>query len=735
MNISAQPNQYSAAFNSMPVGLFIPPANDIENYVAKINIVYNAVSIDSITATSENTCDVEFTGPYYFFTGDTIFIYDRTTTDGFYTGFYTILKLNDDNTVSIDMSISIPFPYYNDLTDISYAYSYIPYQMEPNQYFINLDIHNTIKDFVGTGLVGNTNIEISGQETFEYGLIFGEEYNFVYNFQDNGFTADGLGFITTQYTDVDQIPFQIGDQVNIVQDPQEWKYDDNYFNAVPGGSLGFVSTNTHNFQVGDKVFITGQNTYPQSNGYANIVAVPDNMHIVVDKGFPGSTPAEPGYIYGYPTPQNDGNATIIDIYVSGGYMWIVVDKPYTEATLPISGQMRLINNKKFGNLAVETTIIFPEDFNPIYSYAHLCRFDRQHYARIYPGFGELTTDLMDPFIVGDPGRLWSTILPQDQAYFTSLADVTWNKIDRNSPGLILFRQQHFSDTAPITAAFVLYTCYDANRNTIGQFYADAYLQTTDSVNGYAYTSLFELLTIQQGGGDVTNIGAFDLESEFNNIFYFDMRLYSDASGNYYPTAGDEISVSIRFEIDTDCSGLPTYHLTWLDSFGSYITYPFKYNAVQSTDVKRNNYYRNEFDWNNIVSIRPPFPPQFISTQFSTGTYRGENTYNVSARTKLQLTSGWLKDKENIIFEDLMKSADVYVSMSDIDMSKDTTLMIESSNNLYTYSAQLEPNNIEYKSNYAGDFIFNYTPTVRFAFNDYRYNNWSGVKQQRGGGKK
>lgn len=724
MIITQSPPQHVASYNSIPVGLYIQPRNDIENYMAKINIVYNGNSIISVEAKSETTALIKYSDPISYNVGDSIYLYDRTNDNNHYSGYYTILEIISTNDAIIDLTIDIPFSLSTGDIDTSYTYLYIRYEMEPNpENFINLDLHNTLKDYVGVGLIsdGEGSTFVSGVESFPFGLIFGEEYNFVYNFTDNASTPNGLGFITTQYTDVNEIPFQIGDVVNIVQDPQEWLYDDNYFNVFPEGSLGFTSTNGHNFQIGDKVFVTGQYTYPTSNGYADVIAVPDDKHIVVNKTFPGSTPAEPGKIYGYPTPQNNGVATITDIYVDSGYMVIVVDKPYNEGTLPISGTMRLVNNKKFGNLSVNTSIIFPNDNRPIYTFLRLCRFDRMHFSR---NNIVISNDNMDPYLLGDSNRLWSTILPQD-----SINDIIWNKIDRKSPGFILFRQQYFPVGSPILAKFVLYTAYDKQKNVLGQFYISSNYSTTDSnanTNGYALTSLYAL-SLLTFTGDVINVGSFDLVTDFLNIHYWSMQVYSDASDNNFPTVGDEISTVIRFELDLECTGLPTYQLTWLDSYGSYITYPFKYNTVQSTDVKRNNFYRNEFDWNNIVAGgRPPSPPTYISQQVQYETHRGENTYNVQARTKLQLTSGWLKDKENIIFEDLMKSADVYVSMEDIDMSKETK------NNINTYPVILEPNNIEYKSNYSGDFIFNYSPEVRFAFNDYRFNSWNTQTISRGG---
>lgn len=730
MIISVQPARFSPAFNPMPVGIYIEPNNAVENYVVNTNIVYQANSIYQIIADSETTALIEFNDPLGYVVGDDIFLYDRTTTNSEYTGYYTVLEIIDDFTIKVNLTISIPFPITTGFTDTSYTYLYIKYPMEPNpQSFVNLDIHNTIKDFVGTSFLSDIgSYDIGGVEAFQYGLIFGEEYNFVYNFYDNGTVGGNLALLNNVYTNVNQVPFKVGDTINIQQDKQEWAYDDNYFNVLPDGSLGFVSTTDfHNFQVGDPIFVTGQSTYPQSNGYAIVIDVPDNQHLTVNKTFPGSTPAEPGFIYGSPTPQYDGIATITDIYYDAGLsvMVIVTDKIHNESTQPIWGTARLTNNRKFGNLAVETAgITFVEGGKPAYNYAHICRFDRLHYS--INSTGSYDTGLLQShYILGSTNSNWSTILPQDNPGKPQV----WNNISKDSPGFILFRQNVFNTPSPIDAAFVMYTCYDKSNTLIGQFYLDldGLVKAFGANNYYAPISLDRIISF----GEYYDLGGFDLISQYLNIYSFTMRVYCDVSSSGYPTSGNEISTIIRFVIDQECSGLPTYHLTWLDSFGSYITYPFKYNAVQSTDVKRNNYYKNEFEWTNVASPgRPPFPPQYVSGYNSLDSYRGENTYNVQARTKIQLTSGWLKDNENIIFEDLMKSADLYISTYDINMSKETTIP----GALFTYAAQLEPNNIEYKSNYAGDFIFNYSPIVRFAFNDYRYNNWNSIKLQRGGGK-
>lgn len=699
MIIAKAPEQFIAAFNPIPVSIQCNTNDETkENYVVNTNIVYDYNRIVSITASSENTAIIELLLDNIYVVGDNLFIDDTSTTNLIYTGYYTVLEVIDDFHIKIDLTLSVPYTESNK----AYTYRYIKYTMEPNpSNFVELDIHNTIKDFVGTSIIDNgstvSQAYIYGRESFKYGLIFGEEYNFVYNFYDNGNIGGNVVFLNNVYTNVNQVPFQIGDSIVITQDPQEWDYTDNFFSS---GYLGFTngtSTDGHNFQPGDTVFVTGQSTYPSSNGAFKVVSAPDIYTLVVDKTFPGSTVAEGGKIYGNPTPQYDGVAKITNIYYDAGIpaMVIVTDKIHNETTQPIGGTIRLTNNKKIGTLnALKSGITYNEGATPvvpIFNFASLCRFDNTHFAR----FNVLNYSnlLKDKFISSNNSKLWSTILRQDEAG----KPIYWNNITKDSPGFILLRQNPYS---PVIETF-RYTYYDKQKNVLGQFY-DSYIQIGESNNYYATISLEYILYL----GGYNDIGAGDLYNSYNDIYYFDIE-------GYNITSSTPVSTKIRFAIDQECSGLPTYHLTWLDSFGSYITYPFKYNATQSTDVKRNNYYRGENEWNYIES------GGLVGGYYTTtNTHRGENTYNVQARTKLQLTSGWLNDNENIVFEDLMKSADVYISTKEVNMEKDENLYLK------MYSAQLESNNIEYKTNYAGDFIFNYSPIVRFAFNDYRYNNWN-----------
>lgn len=754
MEITSLPPQYAAAFNPMSVGLYTPNDETKENYVAKINIVYDPLLCIQLTPVDINKTSIQVVDPTNYKIGDSVFYYDRSTTDGTYSGYYTVLDIGNDgmfDTITLDLSMTIPSPVSMIADTISYMYHYISYNMEPINEFVNLDIHNTIKDFVGTSLYAESfSVVPTGIENFMYGLIFGEEYNYVYNFDDNIFATvvGGLGFINYSLTDPTEVPFQVGDVINITQDRQEWLYENNQFDS---GSLAFTNTSlssSHNFQPGDLIYVEGQSTYPESNGYVKVLSTSDAYNLVTEKTFPGSTGAEGGSIFGYPVPQNDGVATIVAIYYDGtaGGLVIETDKGFTESTAPISGKIRLVNNKKFGNNIVETSITFTESTFPVYSFAHICRFDKQHYSRFNPNENfPITSSAIYLFIGEANTNLWSTILSQDTVYYDYddneiQVQGLWNRIDKMSPGFILFRQQHFSESfppsgpldnfydadAPISAKFFKYNCYDKSKNIIGSFYIDTIINTTYVKNYYAPTSLFQIAAEMIP----TGISGFNLNTEYNNIYYFDIQAFADPTSDDFPMPGAEISTKIRFGIDQDCSSLPTYHLTWLDSFGSYIAFPFKYNTEQSTDVKRNSFYKNEGQWSNGLQIRSGLI--FPGTEFSESTTdRGENTYNVNSRTKMKLTSGWLKDNENIIFEDLMKSADVYITFNDNNMSKQikttttsplTKADIEKiGNNYNTYAVTLEPNNIEYKSNYANEYIFNYSPIVRFAFNDVRYN--------------
>lgn len=677
LNIITNTPKYTGVQNSIPVLLDIDYDIDIiSNYTLNTYVVYDPNVIQNIIPINDYSSYIIFENVItdIFKEGGNIFLFtDLPNGNNILNGTYNILKQVDNFTIIVN------YPYqYNFLsTQYTAGFNYFKYKHEPDlNNKIRLDLQTTLKDYVGKGLLPGSlqyDFYVDGNDYIQYGLIFGEEYNYTFNFDDNYNDNGYLGFVNSDYTSVNDVPFKIGDAVNITQIVQEWEYTDNQFIS---GSLGFISTNIHNFTERDLVYVSGQITHPSYNGYATVIEVPDQYTIVVDKSFVSASPTEGGKIYGNPVPQYSGNTKIIDIkYVVGTGVIITVDKQHNESTQPIKGKMNLISNKKFGNTVTITNFI---DSNTLdFKYAFLNRFDNRYLNSIYAN-NLNHIDLFNNYVIDSKNDI--TLYKAS----TILSDYQDNLIDIDTNGFITYR---FDDDFDFDTVKAVYTFYNDN-NVIGQ----SYIQLNKEISNYILTGINVLIEF----GILTDIAPFDLENDLHLINRFDIRIVTTTDD-----IETEKTIPLSFSIKKECNNLPNnYSLIWLDANGSYISYPFNYLPEKTTDVTRTNYYTQNLNTNNIGNVLP-------------NDLRGSNEFYNKSTDKIKLTSDWLKDNENILFEDLIRSTDVYLQITD-DKNK----------HKYITPVILEDKTINYKTNYNNEVLFNYTPTVSFANNDYRFNNYA-----------
>lgn len=682
INFELQAPKYSSAQNPIPVMINIDYDSEyISNYMLNTYVVYDEKYIDEINPVNEFSTRLTFTDEVQdlYREGDSIFLYlgNGVSEIGneIANGTYTILQVVNNYTIIIDYAFQYDFitPAVNAL-----VFKYFKYKHKTDrQNNIRLDFQPTLKDFVGKGLLpdGDDNMITLGEDYIKYGIIYGEEYNYTFNFDDNYYDGGNLGFVNSTYTSVLDVPYKIGDKINVTQIVQEWNYDDNTFDS---GHLGFISDDVHNFQVGDMVYVTGQVTNEYYNGYSIVVEVPNNTTILVDKTFGESTGTEPGKIYGNPVPQYNGNATIIDIkYVVGVGVVITVDKPHNESTMPIKGKMNLINNAKFGTICkYQTFLVGKNDFSFNYSFHN--RFDNRYLNSIHSN-GKNHIELLDEYLVdGDTELLYKAS--------TILSDRTNNLATEYTNNWITYR---FKDDTYMDNYRMVYSFYDTYGNLLGKSYKSEYI---DGLSVSYATGLKFMLDENY----LTDIAPFSFDDNYININSYEMTLNLITGSSVYVP----VTKPLSFKLEKQCVGIPhRYSLIWLDSNGSYISYPFNYLPEVTTEVTKSDYYIQNLNTRSDGSL-------------VTNNIRGGNDYYNKSSDKIKLASGWLNDSTNIIFEDLIRSNDIYLQVSDIKTE-----------HTYTVPVTLDDKSIRYKSNYHGDMIFNYTPTVSMAVNDYRYNNY------------
>ena len=639
INLYTIPYSWMAGYSAIPLRAdsSLYPISNKFNYL--VNIVYDLAIVISteVRAFNGNTFLNIKSNNHPYKIGDTILLVDDLNT-GYYTDYYTVYDVVDSNNFIIDLTLSIPFG----VNTVS-CYKVIKYKIPANESGeVEINMQNTLKDFVSQNLEDVDEV-ISAEDTvFDYEIYIGEELDYVYDFDDNYFVTGNVGFIQNGLS-ASNILFEVGDTIKVEQDLFEWVYDDNFFDL---GNVGFTSSNGHNFLEGQEITITGQLTNPNYNGNTTIREVQSSNSLVTYKGFNNSSPTEGGIITGVPKPEYNRVATIIDIIDTIGGAVVVTDMGYTGGTLPISGKITYIN--KLVKNITSSNISKLSVYN----------------ARIPNENWDI--DVFDDYVIrsGSPINKASTIL-------SNITD--FNRIERYAKSFILIHSN--TDTYAPTPH---YKFYDLGGNLISYI-------TMSNVSGntkdyYTPSGLEQI----NNSTNQSLVSGSPLASIIDSVVYYTIE------------AGTNLLVNttspVKFKLNDDCSRYDTYNIMWKDSLGSFISYPFKYVSIDSTEVEKKSYYKKEgrFDKN--------------TNTFNYETYdRGEDVYYSRSRDTILLNSGWVNDSENIIIKDLLQSASLYVQKPNGNL----------------YSASLEDKKLSFGEE-VNDSIYNYKLTVRLSSNEYRF---------------
>jgi hypothetical protein len=153
---------------------------------------------------------------------------------------------------------------------------------------------------------------------------------------------------------------------------------------------------------------------------------------------------------------------------------------------------------------------------------------------------------------------------------------------------------------------------------------------------------------------------------------------------------NELTETLFFSIECECTWENPYRLCFLNSVGGYDFFNFNWNSKKTSSYEKSYFKRKAWVWDG--------------TSVSYGSHnRGKVQYSTIATDKLQLTSGWITEEESTWLEELISSPDVYI----IDNSTGILTAVTVSDTQYDYKT------LEY------DQLFNLTVTLEFAHNRYR----------------
>ena len=637
------PDTYMGAYSAVPIKVYSTDWNTQENFKYIINLSWDKVLISSdstISLDGNIYTKITSSTPHSFSLGDTVLVDDGINNNQF-TGYYIVQAVISSTEFAIDLIPSAPFASAGSSVSKVVKWNLIP---DPDGYG-KLDLSNVLKDKVFGTLSGQSvgyGLTYDGDSTrFCYDLYCGSEKKYTFNFDDNIFSGGTVGFYASGITSLSGVPFQVGDVIVIQQNQVAWNYTDNYFD---GSLVGFTGNTQHSFLVGQTVTVTGQQTFPYYNGETSIYSKTSNA-LVVFKNWQGSTPVEPGIIYGVPRPEYNTTATITEIFVDPTYgVVIITDLAFTTSSVPISGFIQYADGT-----ITSTPIEIAVTGNCVFD-AHI---DRPDYSLTY----------YDQYVIQNrsfTGNNLSTIFDTD----------TYYRVEASTRGFILGHT--YLDSY---ADGMIYQFYNSNGTSLGIIrLAKSQAAQKDFYFPFGLNQISQTSYV-----DVTN--TFSAYS--GSVDNYRMYMY-DGPGLTQRTN------DISFYLNDDCSMYEIYHLMWKDKYGSYISYPFIYMSRKNVEADRKSYYKQEGNWGNNT--------------FGYNDYdRGETTFYSQSKNSFILNSGWVKDYEAELMEDMMQSTDVYIQTPD--------------NRLFP--CMLNETDLEIFKN-INEQLFSYTFNVRIGYNEFRF---------------
>tara|TARA_R110000868_G_scaffold241039_2_gene495623 strand:- start:2834 stop:4771 length:1938 start_codon:yes stop_codon:yes gene_type:complete len=598
------PDTYMAAYSAVPIKVYSTEWNTQENFKYIINLCWDTITISSITTASYgNNAYTQLTvaSSIDYKIGDSVFLEDVLNSNQF-TGYFNVQAIPNSTTILIDLITGLQTN-----TSGNKLSKVVKWKLNPDpDGYGKLDLSNVLKDKVSDVLTGqsvNYGLAYNGDDTrFCYTLFCGSEKNYVFEFEDNLFSGGSVGFYNSSIVSLSGVPFQVGDLITITQDQVGWPYTDNFFSS---GSVGFTGSTQHSFLAGQTITVTGQETNPYYNGITTILSA-STYDLITNKAFQGSSPVEPGIIYGIPRPEYNATALITEIFTSVTYgVVIITNIPYTTSSVVIPGSIQ------FANGVITTT---PNEIEITGSCVFNAHINRPDYS--------LTA--YDPYVIQNRSYSGNNIS-------TLLNNTNYYRVENNTIGFLLGHTYLDSYVDGM-----VYDFYDSNNTSLGRIKLlkdDS--RDIDFYFPFGLNQLSQSPYVDISGTFSTYSGSVNSYS----LFLYDGGTYTQRTN------------IINFKINPDCSMYEIFHLMWKDRYGSYISYPFIYMSRKNIESDRKTYYKQEGNWNDDTF-------QYYDYD------RGETNFYTQSKNSYVVNSGWLYQFETTLMEDLMQSTDVYLQTPD-----------------------------------------------------------------------
>jgi hypothetical protein len=602
------PHEYMAAYSAIPVKVFDTDFSAQTQFKYIVNAVYDDVFITTaITTTYQGQLLTKFTTstPHNYKTGDSILINDYNNNDNL-TGYYNIISIVSTTQFIVNVFLSSPVGTYPLRCSKYYKWKLTP---DPDGYG-KLDMSNVMKDLVSQNLTGtpvNYGLIYDGPDTKKcFGLLMGSEAQYQFNFEDNLFVSGGtVGFYNSSLSSLTGIPFQVGQLIQIQQNPVAWSYSSITNNS---GYALYNSNQTHGFTAGQPLTVQSAGNTTTYNGNTTVRQATSSTSLTTWQPFV-STLIQSGTIWGQPQPNYNTTAIITNIYTATTYGVVITTNLAWGGSSPvISGTITYPGSQ------------LPQQLTRYESYNSFCIYNA-HINR-----PDYSITAFDPYVVQSRNANLNkipTILETGKCY----------RIEPSTIGFLLFHTSSASLLDGIEWSF-----YNSSGTLLGKIRLPK--NTVGQLDFYAPIGL----------------------NQISNTSYIDITgTFSSYSGNVstYEIYGYDVPIGTTiqrtekkcFELNNDCSMYEIWHLMWKDQYGSFVSYPFIYYSRDFIESERKSYYQYDGTW-----------------EYNTFSYddygRGEKTFYSRSKESYTLNSGWLKQFEVPLMKDLIQSTSVYIQTPD-----------------------------------------------------------------------
>jgi hypothetical protein len=183
-------------------------------------------------------------------------------------------------------------------------------------------------------------------------------------------------------------------------------------------------------------------------------------------------------------------------------------------------------------------------------------------------------------------------------------------------------------------------CYDASDSPIGGLITVTRGQATGAYDFYFANTQIQLLYFGCFPGNLRNWSTiFQTQLATGNLAYYSVRGSNSVGGN----------VTQRYIINVNCpdgKGYESIRLCWLNQWGTWDYYTFTKRSNTSISTKGATYTQLQGTWNDSVYTVDSFKG-------------GKKAFRVNSTEKIQMNTDFVSEDDNVMFEELINSPEVY----------------------------------------------------------------------------